>query len=139
ASELDADLLNLPPDPPANTVSNHHIYYIKLKNKYQRDLLMKTLQSDGIHSVFHYIPLHLSAMGKSIATFSHDDIHTTIESERLLRLPLFDSLTIKEVRYICARINQIVTGFMKQDPEIITQPSSNEFPAGLSALPNSTS
>ena len=57
-----------------------------------------------IQSVFHYIPLHESKSCSQYNRFSGEDKYTTIESERLLRLPLYYELSIEEVKHICNEI-----------------------------------
>ena len=91
--------LNLPYIP-MDCNHNAHMFYIKLKNIEQRDLMISYLKTKEISSVFHYIPLHSSPYGKNISSFSKKDLFTTTESEKLLRLPMFFDLSIEEVSYI---------------------------------------
>jgi dTDP-4-amino-4,6-dideoxygalactose transaminase len=84
---------------------NAHIFYILLKNKRQRSSLISYLKDKDIDSVFHYIPLHTSPFGKTLARFHGEDIFTSLHSENLLRLPLFYSLDFNEVHIICNHIN----------------------------------
>lgn len=55
----------------------------------QRSALMLFLKENSINAVFHYIPLHSSIAGKSWGVFIGEDIYTTSESEKLLRLPIY--------------------------------------------------
>ncbi len=71
---------------PVETQHNGHIFYIKIAH---RSKLIAFLNSKGIQSVFHYIPLHSSVAGKAYGKFYGEDRFTTKHSERLLRLPLF--------------------------------------------------
>ncbi|MDH5881561.1 dTDP-4-amino-4,6-dideoxygalactose transaminase [Vibrio sp. S/42/10] len=77
--------------PSINTISNHnaHMFYIKVKDSTERKCIIEYLKSKDISSVFHYVPLHSSPAGKKYGNFIGDDIYTTIESERILRLPLY--------------------------------------------------
>lgn len=70
--------------------SNYHIFYLKCENSDQRRLLIAYLKANGIQALFHYIPLHSSVGGKKYGFFWGEDNFTTTESERLLRLPLFN-------------------------------------------------
>ena len=79
---------------------NGHMFYIKLKDICQRDSLIEFLKEKEISSVFHYVPLHSTPYGKKVGIFHGDDINTTKESERLLRLPLFYDLELKKVKFI---------------------------------------
>jgi len=85
------------PTVPSGIISNGHMFYIKVKNINERKLLIDFLNSKGISSVFHYIPLHSSLAGKEYAEFVGEDIYTTCESERLLRLPMYYGLTSDEI------------------------------------------
>ncbi len=83
---------------------NYHIFYLILKNEKTRNSLMDHLKSKGILAVFHYIPLHLSPMGKKIGYKNGDFPITEDLSERLLRLPMYYSLTETEQDYIIKNI-----------------------------------
>ncbi len=85
---------------------NAHVFYIKVKNNIERGSLMEHLKSKDIETSFHYVPLHSSKAGKRYGMFSGNDIFTTAESERLLRLPLYYELSNKEIDYICNQISQ---------------------------------
>ena len=50
-------------------------------------------------AVFHYVPLHSAPAGRKFGRFNGEDRYTTKESEILIRLPLFYSITDKEVEY----------------------------------------
>ena len=68
---------------------NAHIFYIKVKDIHERTALISSLKEKEISAVFHYIPLHSAPAGCRYGRFYGDDIHTTKESERLVRLPLY--------------------------------------------------
>ena len=90
---------------PDDCSHNAHMFYIKCKNLAERQDLMLYLKERGIQTVFHYIPLHSSKAGIEFGFMRGDDTYTTSESERLLRLPIYFSLEIKQVRKICQNIN----------------------------------
>jgi len=98
-------LLELPVIPPQCT-HNAHMFYIKTKDLNERTQLMDFLKQNGIYAVFHYVPLHSSPAGMRFGRFHGRDEHTTKESERLLRLPLFYGITHEEVEYIASKIHQ---------------------------------
>ena len=68
---------------------NAHIFYIKVKDIHERTALISSLKEKEISAVFHYIPLHSAPAGCRYGRFCGDDIYTTKESERLVRLPLY--------------------------------------------------
>ena len=72
---------------------NAHMFYIKLKDLEQRTKYIDHMRENNIITVFHYIPLHSSPAGRKYSKFIGEDKFTTKESERLVRLPLFYSLT----------------------------------------------
>lgn len=89
---------------PDGCVHNAHMYYIKVKDIQVRTRLIAYLKEQGIMSVFHYIPLHSSPAGKQFGRFSGEDVYTTKESERLLRLPMFYNLDMENVKKITEAI-----------------------------------
>ena len=84
----EADKIQLPTIP-AGCVHNAHMFYIKADNLSVRTALLEYLKKNGVHAVFHYIPLHSAIAGERFSVFHGEDIYTTRESERLIRLPLW--------------------------------------------------
>lgn len=78
---------------PASCEHNAHMFYIKLRDQDDRQALIDWMKEAEILTVFHYIPLHSSPAGERFSQFVGDDRFTTLESERLLRLPLFYNLS----------------------------------------------
>ena len=89
---------------PEGCVHNAHMYYIKVKDLETRTRLIAYLKENGIYSAFHYVPLHSSPAGQKFGRFCGEDVYTTRESERLLRLPMFYNLSMDDVRYIVDKI-----------------------------------
>lgn len=85
---------------PKECEHNAHMFYIKLKDLEERTRMSEYLREKGIFAVFHYVPLHNSKAGKKYGTFVGEDIYTTKESERLLRLPMFYGLSMELCEYI---------------------------------------
>lgn len=96
-------LLSLPVIPDG-CKHNAHMFYIKAADLKERTALIGYLKEQDICSVFHYIPLHSAPAGSRYGRFSGEDIHTTKESERLLRLPMYYGLKPEEVRFVCEKI-----------------------------------
>ncbi|WP_338559185.1 dTDP-4-amino-4,6-dideoxygalactose transaminase [Erwinia sp. E_sp_B04_7] len=78
---------------PSACQHNAHMFYIKLRDNDDRSALITWLKEAEIMAVFHYIPLHSSPAGQRFGRFQGEDNHTQVESERLLRLPLFYNLS----------------------------------------------
>jgi dTDP-4-amino-4,6-dideoxygalactose transaminase len=77
---------------PAQCEHNAHMYYLLLPDLAQRTHLIEQLKQTGISAVFHYVPLHSSPFGKTVAR-AHGDMSVTLDlSDRLVRLPLWVGL-----------------------------------------------
>jgi dTDP-4-amino-4,6-dideoxygalactose transaminase len=86
---------------PKNIDHNAHIFFIKLKDISERKEIIEYLKTNEIESAFHYIPLHESEKCAKYNYFHGKDNYTTSESERILRLPLHNSMDILDVKYVC--------------------------------------
>jgi len=84
------------PTVPAHVEQSYHMYYLLLPSLEVRTALISHLKRRSILSVFHYLPLHLSDMGKRFGGQAGDCPITEDVSERLLRLPFFHALTQSE-------------------------------------------
>lgn len=82
---------------PDHTDQTYHMFYVLMKTGEDRDRLMAHLRQAGMQSVFHYLPLHLSKMGQSFGGKKGDCPVTESVSERLLRLPFYNTLTKGEL------------------------------------------
>lgn len=100
-------LLRLPVIPD-NCQCNYHMFYILLPDQETRDGLLLDLRQRQINSVFHYIPLHTSPMGRKFGYQDGDLPVTEVYSGRLLRLPFFYELQGTEQ----ARIVDSIVSFM---------------------------
>jgi dTDP-4-amino-4,6-dideoxygalactose transaminase len=77
---------------PADCDQPYHMYYLLLPSLQQRQDLIAFLRARGILSVFHYLPLHLSDMGRRYGGKEGDCPVTEDVSDRLVRLPFYNSL-----------------------------------------------
>lgn len=91
---------------PDGCIHNAHMFYIKAKDLEERTALINFLKQNEIQAVFHYIPLHSAPAGQKFGRFSGEDVYTTKESERLMRLPLYYGLTENEVEYIISKVKE---------------------------------
>jgi len=87
--------VTLPTIPP-HTEQSYHMYYLLLPSLDARTALIDHLKSRGILSVFHYLPLHLSDMGREFGGQAGDCPVTEDISDRLLRLPFYNQMTQDE-------------------------------------------
>ncbi|HEX9007266.1 MAG TPA: dTDP-4-amino-4,6-dideoxygalactose transaminase [Bacteroidota bacterium] len=70
-----------------------HMYYLLVPSLETRQALIAHLKADGIQAVFHYLPLHLSAMGRRFGGSEGQCPVTEALSDQLLRLPFYNDLT----------------------------------------------
>ena len=73
-----------------------HLFFLILPSEAVRRALIEHLKARGILAVFHYLPLHLSEMGRSLGGVPGSCPVTEELSARLLRLPFFNDLTEEE-------------------------------------------
>ena len=105
----DAGLVGLPVIP-EGTAHNAHMFYLKCKDLPERSALIAHLKKSGIMAVFHYIPLHSAPAGLKFGRFHGEDVYTTKESERLVRLPMYYGITDEDL----AQVAEQVIAFYKQ-------------------------
>jgi dTDP-4-amino-4,6-dideoxygalactose transaminase len=95
------------PHVPADREQAYHMFYLLLPSLDARQALIAHLNAQGIMSVFHYLPLHLSGMGRRMGGRPGDHPVTEDVSDRLLRLPFHGHLTGDDLN----RIVQAVRAF----------------------------
>ena len=92
------------PTIPEGCVHNAHMFYLKCKNLEERTAFIRHLKANDILAVFHYIPLHSAPAGKKFGRFDGEDVYTTAESERLVRLPMYYGLTDADREKVIAKV-----------------------------------
>ena len=70
----------------------YHMFYMLMPNLDLRQKLITYLRERNIQSVFHYLPLHLSDMGRKFGGREGDCPVTERVSDQLIRLPFHNSL-----------------------------------------------
>ena len=78
---------------PAHCEQPYHMFYLLLPSLEMRQALIAHLKTRGIMAVFHYLPLHLSDVGRRFGGRPGDCPVTEDVSDRLLRLPFYNNLT----------------------------------------------
>ncbi|AVJ21850.1 dTDP-4-amino-4,6-dideoxygalactose transaminase [Pseudomonas sp. MYb193] len=94
---------------PSSVNHNAHMYYLKLKDISVRAKFITALADKGILAPFHYIPLHSSPAGEVFGRFVAEDKFTTIESERLVRLPLYFNMTEEENQTVIDAVIEVMS------------------------------
>jgi dTDP-4-amino-4,6-dideoxygalactose transaminase len=92
------------PTAPPECGSSYHLFHLLLPSLESRQALMAHLRERGMLAVFHYLPLHLSEMGQRYGGKPGDCPVTEDLSERLLRLPLYNSLTADDQAEVIAAV-----------------------------------
>lgn len=77
------------PAAPRECVHNAHMYYLLMPSLTHRTTFIERLKAKGIHTVFHYIPLHSSPRGQTKGRTAGDMGNTDSVANRLVRLPLW--------------------------------------------------
>lgn len=86
------------------------MYYIKAKDLKERSDLIRYLKENDIQTVFHYVPLHSAPAGMKFGRFHGEDVYTTRESERLVRLPLYYGIDIKDLEWVVEKMKAFYNG-----------------------------
>lgn len=84
----------------------YHMFYLLMPSLEIRQALIEHLKSSEIISVFHYVPLHLSRMGKLYGGKEGDCPVTEEVSSRLLRLPFYNDLSEDDLARIVMAIRE---------------------------------
>ncbi|GEN06425.1 dTDP-4-amino-4,6-dideoxygalactose transaminase [Myxococcus fulvus] len=84
------------PHVPAECEQAYHMYYLLMPSLEVRTRFIQQLRQQGINAVFHYLPLHVSDMGRTFGGQVGDCPVTESISDRLVRLPFFSTMTEQE-------------------------------------------
>ena len=92
---------------PEHCEQPYHMFYVLLPSLDARSRLIEHLRERRILAVFHYLPLHLSAMGRLHGGREGQCPVAEDVSDRLLRLPFYTALTETEQ----AEVIETIHGF----------------------------
>lgn len=95
------------PTIPDHCEQSYHMFYLLMPSLIARHELIDHLRRAGILSVFHYLPLHLSTMGRNFGGKEGDCPVTEDISDRLLRLPFHFSLTENEQQKVITTVSEL--------------------------------
>ena len=91
---------------PEGCVHNAHMYYLKCRDLEERTAFIRFLKERDILAVFHYVPLHSAPAGRQYGRFAGEDVYTTRESDRLVRLPMYYGLTREDQARVIAAVKE---------------------------------
>jgi dTDP-4-amino-4,6-dideoxygalactose transaminase len=92
------------PTVPAHCGPSWHLFHLMLPNAEARQDLIGHLRSRDTAAVFHYLPLHLSTMGRRFHSVPPSLPVAESAADRLLRLPMYNNMTDGEVADVIAAI-----------------------------------
>jgi dTDP-4-amino-4,6-dideoxygalactose transaminase len=98
------------PTVPTNCTQSYHLFYMLLSNLEERQRFIQYLRENQIYSVFHYVPLHTSAMGRKFGYHEGDLPITEEMSDCLVRLPFYFDLSEEDHDQVISVINKFKTG-----------------------------
>ena len=85
---------------PKGCVHNAHMFYIKCKDLETRQNYINYMRKNDILCVFHYVPLHSAPAGVKFGHFNGIDEHTTADSDRLVRLPMYYNISKSDLNKV---------------------------------------
>lgn len=104
----DKDVIELPTIP-KDCVHNAHMFYIKAKDLDTRQEYIKFMKDNEILCVFHYVPLHSAPAGLKFGRFNGIDEHTTSDSDRLVRLPMYYNMAKEDLEKVIEKTIEFFT------------------------------
>jgi dTDP-4-amino-4,6-dideoxygalactose transaminase len=111
-ADLEAAGLVRRPVVPDGCEHSGHLYYLLLPERMQRDDLIAALAREGVHAVFHYLPLHASPGGRRFGRQPEPIEVAESVSERLVRLPLWSGLGEQALEHVVQVTRRALTSEM---------------------------
>lgn len=84
----------------------YHMFYLLMPSEQARDDAIEHLKAARILGVFHYLPLHLSDMGRRYGGQPGDCPNAEDVSRRIVRLPFYYGLTEADQDDVCVRLSE---------------------------------
>lgn len=88
------------PHVPTECIHNAHMFYLKTKDLETRQAYIEFMKQNDILCVFHYVPLHSAPAGLKFGRFDGMDEHTTADSDRLVRLPMYYNIDKDDLKKV---------------------------------------
>jgi dTDP-4-amino-4,6-dideoxygalactose transaminase len=85
---------------PAHTEQAYHMFYMLMPDLDLRQRFISYLRERDVYTVFHYLPLHLSDMGRKFGGQPGDCPVTERVSDQLVRLPFYNNLSSSELEQV---------------------------------------
>jgi dTDP-4-amino-4,6-dideoxygalactose transaminase len=97
---------------PANCEQPYHMFYLLLPSLDERTAFINHMRSRGIQTSFHYLPLHLSDMGRQWGYQEGDCPVTEKLSDCLVRLPFYNDITPAELEEVAETVRAFSGGLV---------------------------
>lgn len=111
ASRYKRELKDMPVILPEEEPWGYHVYHLFVVRAEKRDELMKYLTHKGITTLIHYpTPIHLQGAYRSLGYGRDSFPNAEAVADEIVSLPLYPSLTEKEVQYVCEGIRGFYAG-----------------------------
>ncbi|MDO9224752.1 MAG: dTDP-4-amino-4,6-dideoxygalactose transaminase [Pseudomonadota bacterium] len=99
---------------PVECQHNAHMYYILLPDGPTRDRVARRLKEEGVHAIFHYIPLHSAPAGKQYGRVHGALAVTDSIAGRVLRMPMWIGLSEEQIAYVVETLESVLAEFAIQ-------------------------
>lgn len=96
------------PTVPDGCVHNAHMFYIKFADLETRQKYISFMKENDILCVFHYVPLHSAPAGLKFGRFHGTDEHTSADSDRLVRLPLYYNIALADLEKVIQKTKEFL-------------------------------
>lgn len=100
----DAGMLKLP-TVPEGCAHNAHIFYFLARSAGDARRILAHMKERGVGAASHYVPLHSSPMGMKVSEPATLPVCDSVAA-RLVRLPIFSSISREEQEYVCASLEE---------------------------------
>lgn len=91
---------------PSHCEQSYHMFYMLMPTAEMQQAFIEHMKSNEILCVFHYLPLHLSEMGKRLSIPEGDCPVSEDVSGRLVRLPFFNRLSNEDQELVVKKTIQ---------------------------------
>ena len=81
----------------------YHMYFLLVDDLETRTKLIKYLRDNGIHAVFHFVPLHSAPYAKKIGINIKLPVTDNV-SNCIVRLPFYNSIVDDDIEYVVSKI-----------------------------------
>jgi dTDP-4-amino-4,6-dideoxygalactose transaminase len=93
---------------PSHCEQSYHMFYLLMPSLEERTRFIEHMEKHDIKTVFHYVPLNRSPMAARFGPESRPCPVTESISDRLVRLPFYNTLTDDLLQQVCGAVCEFV-------------------------------